>query len=305
MTVTHLGALGNSCEGSDDSGCMRNLLLIVAALALLGAACGGSDSETGAGSGDALSVSDAWSRQPAEGQTVGVVYGTVSNPGDDDVRLVSATSSVTGTVELHETLMDDNGAMSMQQVDEGFVVPAGGEFVFEPGGPHVMLLGIDPASFPTDAVDVELTTDDGAVLAFDAEVRAIGGGMDDMDMEDMDHGEDTDEGHDAEGHDMEDMEEDSMDEGSMELDNDAILEIADMLHQIDIELTAGDMEPIRQLAIVSPYVEMFSNQPDSETTVDALNELIDALKAEDLDRSHFAAGVAHQEVHGMEEHDHG
>lgn len=134
-----------------------------------------------------ITVTDAWSRQPAEGQAVTAVYGVVSNPTDADVTVVAATTNVTDNVELHETLMDDDGAMSMREKEGGFVVPAGGEFVFESGGPHVMLFDIDAATYP-EMIEVTLEFDNADPVTFMAEVRAIdGGGMDmdgEMDMDD-------------------------------------------------------------------------------------------------------------------------
>ncbi len=177
--------------------------LAIATLATLTLAACGSDSDTSdAGSATTepvtsevavatLTITDAWSREPAEGQDLGVVYGTVTNPGEADVRILAATSPVSDDVELHETTVDDSGAMSMNEVEEGYVVPAGGQFVFEPGGPHIMLLDIDAATFPTDQVDVTLEIEDGEPVSFSAEVRAIG---DDTDaMADMDGMDDTEE----------------------------------------------------------------------------------------------------------------
>ena len=92
------------------------------------------------------------------------------------------------TVEIHETLMDDEGTMQMQEREDGFVVAAGATFVLEPGGPHVMMLDIDPADF-VDEVDVTMIFDDGTELTVTAPVRSIDG----MDM-DMDHsGDDMDD----------------------------------------------------------------------------------------------------------------
>jgi periplasmic copper chaperone A len=163
---------------------------VVAVAALSLAACGGDDAasdpaEPEASTGVEMSIADAWSRQPAAGQSVSAAYGIVSNPGDVDVTIVSASSPISTQVELHETLVDDDGMMSMVEREQGFVVPAGGEFVFEPGGPHVMILGIDAASYP-DEVEVTLEFDAAEPLTFTAEVRAIDGDMD-MDMDgDMD-----------------------------------------------------------------------------------------------------------------------
>lgn len=147
----------------------------------LAVSCGSADSDSDVSeSSDQISILDPWSRQPAETQTNTAVYGVVSNQADDDVRVVSASSPATDTVELHETLMDDSGAMSMQEVPDGFVVRSGDTFTFEPGGPHIMMLGIDPASYP-DPVEVTLEFDNGESITFQAEVRMIDGGMEGTD----------------------------------------------------------------------------------------------------------------------------
>lgn len=69
------------------------------------------------------------------------VYLTVEAYGATDT-LLSATTEVADSAELHETNMADDGTMSMQQAP-GFDLPAEGELVLEPGGKHIMLLGVD------------------------------------------------------------------------------------------------------------------------------------------------------------------
>ena len=123
--------------------------------------------------GTGITIRDPWSRQPADGQTASAVYGVVTNDGADTVTAVSATTDVTHDVELHETLMSDDGQMSMQEKAGGFAIAPGESLTFEPGGPHIMLLGVDPATYP-DTVVVTLTFDDGQTLEFDADVRDIG-----------------------------------------------------------------------------------------------------------------------------------
>ena len=135
-----------------------------------------------------ITVTDAWVRQPAEGQTASAAYGTIMNDGDTDITLVAGSVPFDATVEIHETLMDDEGTMQMQEREDGFVIGAGATFVLEPGGPHVMMLDIDPADF-VDEVDVTMIFDDGTELTVTAPVRSIDG----MDM-DMDHsGDDMDD----------------------------------------------------------------------------------------------------------------
>ena len=125
-----------------------------------------------------ITVIDVWMREPAEGQTLAAAYGTITNSGDADITLVSAAVPFDATVEIHETVMGDDGSMQMQEVPEGFVVPAGGSFTLEPGGPHIMLIDIDPADV-TGTIDVTMVFDDGTEVTVGATVRPLV--MDDMD----------------------------------------------------------------------------------------------------------------------------
>ncbi len=119
-----------------------------------------------------ISVTGVWMREPAEGQTRSAAYGTITNNGDSDVTLVSASVPFDATVEIHETIMGDDGSMQMQEVPEGFVVPAGGSFTLEPGGPHIMLIDIDPADI-TGTIDVTMVFDDGTEVTVGAPVRPL------------------------------------------------------------------------------------------------------------------------------------
>ena len=119
-----------------------------------------------------ITVTDVWMREPAEGQTLAAAYGTITNGGDADVTLVSASVPFDATVEIHETVMGDDGSMQMQEVPEGFVVPAGGSFTLEPGGPHIMLIDIDPADI-TGTIDVTMVFDDGTEVTVGAPVRSL------------------------------------------------------------------------------------------------------------------------------------
>ena len=177
--------------------------LALAAFAVLGLAACGSDGDTPPGDSAeqssptaGITIADPWSRQPADGQTTSAVYGSVTNNTDETVTAVSATASVTDTAELHEVLMNDEGQMTMQEKEGGYQIAAGETLVFEPGGPHIMLFDIDPATYP-ETVDVTLSFDNDTTIEFTAEVRAIGddamadmdetGDMDDMGDGEMDH----------------------------------------------------------------------------------------------------------------------
>jgi copper(I)-binding protein len=187
---------------------LRRLLVAFALVAAL-AACGG-DTATSAD----LEFTDVWTRQPAAGQPNAAVYGTVTNTGGTDVTITGASVEISDRVELHEVLMDD-GLMTMQERDGGFVVPAGGSITLEPGGLHVMVFGIDADTYPTDALDVTFSFDSGEPTFASAEVRAIDGdSMSDMDHSDMDHSDMEMDDMDHSDMEMEDM--DGMDEMEME-----------------------------------------------------------------------------------------
>lgn len=143
-----------------------------------------------------ITVTDAWVRQPAEGQTTSAAYGTITNNGDTDITLVGGSVPFGATVEIHETLMDDSGTMQMQEREDGFVIAAGATFELEPGGPHMMMLDIDPADFVGEVevtmIEVTMIFDDGTELTVTAPVRGIDG-------MDMDMGTSTDMDGDMDG----------------------------------------------------------------------------------------------------------
>jgi copper(I)-binding protein len=190
----------------------RSALAAAAVAALALTACGSDDDASGddteqtngseeSASTEGVEMADPWSRQPAEGQTNSAVYGILTNNTNETITAIAATTSVTDTVELHEVLTNDEGQMSMQEREGGYEIAAGESLTFEPGGPHIMLLDIDPAGYP-DVVDVTLMFDDDSSIDFTAEVREVGADMDmddsdmddsDMDMDDSDMDMDMDD----------------------------------------------------------------------------------------------------------------
>jgi copper(I)-binding protein len=162
---------------------------IVAILLLLAApACGSNDNDA-AIAAEEIVVADVWSR-PAQlldgdghvhdasatseedesARTSGVVYLTLKNDGSVDERLISASSDVAMTAELHTVNMVD-GVMQMRQAVDGIELPAGETVRFEPGGLHIMLIGLTRALEPGDEFSVSLTFEHAAELTVRAEVR--------------------------------------------------------------------------------------------------------------------------------------
>ena len=80
-----------------------------------------------------------WSRPAPKGHN-GVVYVRIVNEGAAADRLVAARTPIARRVELHRSTMTD-GIHRMAKV-EGVTIPAGGAAVLEPGGLHLMLVGL-------------------------------------------------------------------------------------------------------------------------------------------------------------------
>ena len=102
------------------------------------------------------------------------MFGTVRNTSDQDVTVTGGSSPAAGAVELHETVKNDSGQMQMQPKQGGFVIPAGGSYVLQPGGDHVMLLQLTGSLDSGTSTTVTLTTSAGDVT-FTVPVRAFAG----------------------------------------------------------------------------------------------------------------------------------
>ena len=101
--------------------------------------------------------------------------GQLSNGSGEETALVAAESSVAETVELHNHVAD-GGMMRMRRV-ERIDLAAGETVTFQPGGLHVMLIGLTRQLEPGQQVDLTLIFADGSRKQIEAPVRKIQVGM--------------------------------------------------------------------------------------------------------------------------------
>lgn len=153
----------------------RTALSTAGALALaLTAACSTDDTPAPAETGTDLVVfEDGWAKA-TDGEMSGV-FGTIRNPSDTEMHLTGVTGQVGGTTELHETVPGASGSM-MQEKEDGFVIPAGGELRLEPGGNHIMLMDLDQPVTTGQQITITLQFDDTTEQDITVSVRDFQGG---------------------------------------------------------------------------------------------------------------------------------
>lgn len=101
---------------------------------------------------DTIKVDDPWVRATAPGQKVAGGFMTLT--ADADMALVGGASPVSEHVELHYMKMD-NGVMEMREMKE-IPLPKGQAVSLEPGGLHVMFIGIKAPIKPGDKIPLTL-----------------------------------------------------------------------------------------------------------------------------------------------------
>jgi copper(I)-binding protein len=121
-----------------------------------------------------VTVTDAWVRAPAPGQTVAAAY--MELVSRQNMVLVGIASPVAAVVELHRTTVEQ-GVMKMRATSR-IELPAGKAVRLAPGGLHAMLVDLKQPLRPGDKVLLTLTVQraDSAnrgVLTVPAEVRSM------------------------------------------------------------------------------------------------------------------------------------
>lgn len=119
-----------------------------------------------------IAVENAWSRATPGEARAGAAFFIVENRGANDDTLLGADAEVADSVELH-THVHDGGVMRMRAV-ERILVPAGGQATLQPGGFHVMLIGLHAPLVEGQTYTLGLTFAHAGRIAVPVTVRGIG-----------------------------------------------------------------------------------------------------------------------------------
>ncbi len=144
---------------------------------------------------DGITVREVWAR--ASKVRNSAAYMTITNEGSKPVRLVAVSTPIAGRAQLHTTRIED-GVMKMRPV-KAIEIGPGQTVELEPGGYHVMLLGLEEPLRLDDHFDLTLTFDNGTTVDVVVHVREASAMGMKMDMGEMPMGEGMNEGQKMEG----------------------------------------------------------------------------------------------------------
>lgn len=103
-----------------------------------------------------VTVTDAWVRGTVAGQKITGAFMKLAPA--DDAALVSASSPIASSVEVHE-MKHEGGVMKMRAL-ERLPLAKGRVLALEPGGYHIMLVGLTKPVQAGDDVPIALTFED-------------------------------------------------------------------------------------------------------------------------------------------------
>jgi periplasmic copper chaperone A len=119
----------------------------------------------------AIAIGHPYARATVPGQPAGGGFLKLENKGDAD-RLLSASASVSGSVELHSMSMDGD-VMRMRQVN-AIDLPAGKTVELKPGGLHIMFIGLKAPLKAGDSFPLKLKFEKAGEVTVEVKVEAPG-----------------------------------------------------------------------------------------------------------------------------------
>ncbi len=118
----------------------------------------------------ALELNGPFARATLPNAPVAGGFLTIVNTGSEDDRLVSASADIARETQIHEMAMEGD-VMKMRELPDGIVIPAGGSVVLEPGGYHLMMMGLTGALVEGETVPVTLTFEKAGAVTVDLHIE--------------------------------------------------------------------------------------------------------------------------------------
>jgi copper(I)-binding protein len=128
-----------------------------------------------------IEIKDAYVRATPPGLPNSAAFMTVINGTSKDMAIVKASSSIAKAVELHTHDMS-NGVMRMYQVPK-ISIPKNSETIFQPGGFHVMFIGLIHPLQVGETVTFTFEFENGETKNVTAPIKSVMSGMNHKNMD--------------------------------------------------------------------------------------------------------------------------
>ena len=120
---------------------------------------------------DYVTVDKAFARAVAPGMSMSGAFMTITNHGDEEHFVVSASSDAARNVELHAHTNQD-GMMRMRQVAHFHLKP-GKSTELRPGGLHIMLMKLQQPLAEGTTIQITLQFSDGSSKTVNVPVKSL------------------------------------------------------------------------------------------------------------------------------------
>jgi len=117
-----------------------------------------------------VEVRDAWARATAGKAEIGAIYLTIESPVDD--RLTGLSTPIASLAQLH-TMTMEGGIMKMTRLP-ALDLPAGKPVKIEPGGTHIMLIGLTDKLSPGQSFPLTLLFEKAGKREVTVNVESVG-----------------------------------------------------------------------------------------------------------------------------------
>ena len=120
-----------------------------------------------------LEITTPWTRATAPTARTGGGFMTITNKGTTADRLVSARSTASEKVEIHEMQMDGS-VMRMRELAKGLDIPPGATVMLKPGSYHIMFMELKAPLAKDAKVPVTLMFEKAGSIDVQLNVQAMG-----------------------------------------------------------------------------------------------------------------------------------
>jgi periplasmic copper chaperone A len=120
-----------------------------------------------------LEIGHPWTRTTPPSARVAGGYLSITNKGTTSDRLLSATFTQSASTEVHE-MAHEGGVMKMRELPKGIEIKSGQQVTLQPGGLHLMFIGLKEGLKEGDTVNGTLVFEKAGRIEVGFKVEPMG-----------------------------------------------------------------------------------------------------------------------------------